>query len=166
MGAAIGISQCGSNIGQLVFAVLIPWLLGNSEVFVSQEFLQKWMWKWCPWMLVSWCIAIFSFTSIPCAFMIQPLESKKVLKKDRSLKSLFLDAKFLTQEQKYVFYCFSGLFSYMGSFIPLFLLAKSGLSPKDVSWLIFFYGMYYLWIILRIIKVCSKYRISLNNFLP
>ena len=163
MGAAIGISQCGSNIGQLLFAVWVPFLLGNSEVFVSQE-LQDWMWKWCSWMLVSWFFAVISLVGIPCAFMIQPLESKKVLKKDRSLKSLFLDAKFLTQEQKYVFYCFSGLFSYMGSFIPLFLLAKAGFG--EVSGLILLYGMYYLWIILRIIKVCSKYRISLNNVLP
>ena len=143
MGAAIGFSQCGSNIGQLLLAPFIPYLLEKSEVFVSQ-FGLDWMWNWCSWMLVSWSVAVVSLAGIACAYMIQPLESKKVLKKDRSLKSLLFDAKFLWQDREFLLYCFSGLFSYMGSFIPLFLLAKSGLSPKDVSWLIFFYGMYYL----------------------
>ena len=142
MGAAIGLSQCGSNIGQLLLAPFIPYLLEKSEVFVSQVIPTDW--TWCDWMLVSWFIAVISFATIFCAFMIQPLESKKVLKKDRSLKSLLFDAKFLWQNQEYLSYCLSGLFSYMASFIPLFLLQKSGLSPKDVSWLIFFYGMYYL----------------------
>ena len=148
----------------MLFAFMVPYLLEKSEVFTSQVIPQDWIWNWCPWMLVSWAIAVLSLTGIAWAFMIQPLESKKVLKKDRSLKSLLFDAKFLWQNQEYLSYCLSGLFSYMASFIPLFLLAKAGFG--EVSGLILLYGMYYLWIILRIIKICSKYRISLNNFLP
>ena len=154
MGAAIGISQCGSNIGQLLFAVLIPSLLENSEVLVSQVNPEAWMWKWCPWMLVSWSFAVLSFATIACAFMIQQLESKKVLKKDRDLKSQLRNMKFLMQNRKFLLYCISGFFSYMASYIPLFLLAKA--IEDDISSLLIVYGMYYLWIILLIIKICTK----------
>ena len=164
LGVAIGFSQCGSNIGQLLFALLIPYLLENSEVLVSKVIRQDWMWKWCPWMLVSWSFAVLSLTCIACAFMIQELESKKVLKKVINLKSQLRNVKFLMQNRRFLLYCISGFFSYMASFIPLFLLAKAtGILKDDVSSLIIIYGMYYLWYILLIIKICTKYLVAYSS---